>query len=137
MTKTNSQDNTNDLTNPKNQQEYLEELLKKNQTTLLSYLNEIKSDLDKNPNPAKYIIFLDALNKSYTQIMVPCLKEIYSLNVLSSQLSAARADKTYATLNELYQHALKKLESFGVPPEVISEKDFPRCLEKIVFPENN
>lgn len=100
-------------------------------------INEIKKEIDNYSSTADFIYTLDLLNKANNEFSIPQLKELQLKKPFERLLLCARFNTTYNLYNGVYEHAFKRAKSFGIPAEVLLKKGFPRCLEKINFPENN
>lgn len=100
-------------------------------------INELKKEIDKYSSPADFIYALDLFNRANNEVSIPQLKEIQLEKPLERLLSCAKFNTIYNLYNGVYEHIFKRAKYFGIPAEVLLNKGFPRCLEKVNFPENN
>ena len=100
-------------------------------------INEIKKEIDNYSSHDDFIYVLNLFNEVNNEISIPQLKELQLKKPFERLLLCARFNTTYNLYNGAYEHAFKRAKSFGIPAEVLLKNGFPRCLEKINFPENN
>ena len=100
-------------------------------------INEIKKEIDNYSSPEDFIYVLNLFNEVNNEISIPQLKEIQLEKPLERLLSCAKFNTIYNLYNGVYEHIFKRAKYFGIPAEVLLNKGFPRCLEKVNFPENN
>jgi hypothetical protein len=98
--------------------------------------NKIRRDIDNVQDPFTGIIVLQELKKEY-DALVPFMKKVYSECPQDRERLSVRKDEIHKAINELYEHAFKKVESFGVAPVDKNKSPLPKSLEKMTFPENN
>ena len=100
-------------------------------------INELKKEIYQYSSPADFIYALDLFNRANNEVSIPQLKEIQLEKPLERLLSCAKFNTIYNLYNGVYEHIFKRAKYFGIPAEVLLNKGFPRCLEKVNFPENN